>query len=157
MDARELSLRLKGGTGPYAPAHLKIGFDEFEHGFVYKRVREGSDENDPCGPPARVPVRTLFFSASTSSGVFRWTTRTCSRSPGPSSACRRRPSPTNRRTSQRGLRRSGTADGRWITSHVINQDIVAWVGQGRIADRTKESLGASDRGISLIRSSSLRI
>jgi len=41
--------------------------------------------------------------------------------------------------------------GRWITSHVINQDIVAWVGQGRIADRTKENLGASDRGISLIR------
>ena len=30
--------------------------------------------------------------------------------------------------------------GRWITSHVINQDIVAWVGQGRIADRTKENL-----------------
>ncbi len=41
--------------------------------------------------------------------------------------------------------------GRWITSHVINQDIVAWVGQGRIADRTKENLGASDRGISLLR------
>src|SRR5947207_8431910 len=41
--------------------------------------------------------------------------------------------------------------GRWITSHVINQDIVAWVGQGRIADRSKEKLGASDRGISLIR------
>ena len=26
--------------------------------------------------------------------------------------------------------------GRWISSHVINQDISAWVGQGRIADRT---------------------
>jgi 5,5'-dehydrodivanillate O-demethylase len=41
--------------------------------------------------------------------------------------------------------------GRWITSHVVNQDIVAWVGQGRIADRTKENLGASDRGISMLR------
>ncbi len=41
--------------------------------------------------------------------------------------------------------------GRWITSHVINQDIVAWVGQGRIADRTKENLGASDRGIAMLR------
>jgi 5,5'-dehydrodivanillate O-demethylase len=41
--------------------------------------------------------------------------------------------------------------GRWITSHVVNQDVVAWVGQGRIADRTKENLGASDRGISLMR------
>jgi hypothetical protein len=26
--------------------------------------------------------------------------------------------------------------GRWITSHVMNQDFVTWVGQGRIADRS---------------------
>ncbi len=31
-----------------------------------------------------------------------------------------------------------SADGRWISSHVMNQDIIAWVGQGVIADRTKE-------------------
>jgi len=42
-------------------------------------------------------------------------------------------------------------DGRWISTHVINQDIIAWAGQGRIADRTKEFLGASDRGIMLVR------
>jgi LigXa C-terminal domain like len=42
-------------------------------------------------------------------------------------------------------------NGNWITSHVINQDIVAWVGQGRIADRTKEYLAASDRGIMMMR------
>src|SRR5438105_14956570 len=42
-------------------------------------------------------------------------------------------------------------NGHWITSHVINQDIIAWVGQGRIADRTKETLGASDLGIALMR------
>ena len=41
--------------------------------------------------------------------------------------------------------------GRWISSHVINQDIIAWVGQGRIADRTKENIGASDLGIAMIR------
>ena len=42
-------------------------------------------------------------------------------------------------------------NGRWISSHVINQDIIAWVGQGTIADRTKENLGASDLGIAMIR------
>src|SRR6202034_1279046 len=42
-------------------------------------------------------------------------------------------------------------NGRWITSHVINQDIVAWVGQGRIADRTKEHLRSSDIGITMMR------
>jgi 5,5'-dehydrodivanillate O-demethylase len=41
--------------------------------------------------------------------------------------------------------------GRWITSHVVNQDFVAWVGQGVIADRTQEHLGESDRGITLLR------
>jgi 5,5'-dehydrodivanillate O-demethylase len=42
-------------------------------------------------------------------------------------------------------------DGRWITSHVVNQDIVAWVGQGTIADRTKENLRSSDIGITMMR------
>ena len=33
----------------------------------------------------------------------------------------------------------------------MNQDFVAWVGQGGIADRTQEHLGESDRGIILMR------
>ena len=41
--------------------------------------------------------------------------------------------------------------GRWLDSHVMNQDFVAWVGQGTIADRTQEHLGESDRGIILMR------
>jgi 5,5'-dehydrodivanillate O-demethylase len=44
-----------------------------------------------------------------------------------------------------------SSTGRWISSHIINQDIIAWVGQGAIADRTQEHLGASDRGIIMIR------
>src|SRR5262249_58576511 len=43
------------------------------------------------------------------------------------------------------------ASGRWIDSHVINQDIVAWVGQGAIADRSKEHLRSSDVGITMMR------
>jgi len=41
--------------------------------------------------------------------------------------------------------------GRWVTSHVMNQDFVAWAGQGRIADRTQEHLGSSDKGIVMMR------
>ena len=33
----------------------------------------------------------------------------------------------------------------------MNQDFVAWIGQGTIADRTKEHLGSSDRGVILLR------
>jgi 5,5'-dehydrodivanillate O-demethylase len=42
-------------------------------------------------------------------------------------------------------------DGSWVTTHVLNQDIAAWVGQGVIADRTKEHLGQSDLGIVMMR------
>jgi 5,5'-dehydrodivanillate O-demethylase len=41
--------------------------------------------------------------------------------------------------------------GQWIDTHVMNQDFLAWVGQGVIADRTQERLGASDQGIVAIR------
>ncbi len=42
-------------------------------------------------------------------------------------------------------------EGRWITSHVMNQDFVAWVGQGVVADREKEHLAASDKGVLMMR------
>ena len=38
----------------------------------------------------------------------------------------------------------------------MNQDFVTWVGQGRIADRNKEYLSPSDRGIVMIRRRFLR-
>src|SRR5262245_63096408 len=41
--------------------------------------------------------------------------------------------------------------GRWLSRHVMNQDFIAWVGQGKIADRSKEHLGQSDRGILMLR------
>ncbi|HVV94636.1 MAG TPA: hypothetical protein VHD15_14590, partial [Hyphomicrobiales bacterium] len=43
------------------------------------------------------------------------------------------------------------ATGRWITSHIMNQDFVAWVGQGAVTDRGREHLGQSDRGIVMMR------
>jgi 5,5'-dehydrodivanillate O-demethylase len=33
----------------------------------------------------------------------------------------------------------------------MNQDFIAWIGQGTVADRTEEHLGTSDRGIILLR------
>jgi 5,5'-dehydrodivanillate O-demethylase len=43
------------------------------------------------------------------------------------------------------------AQGRWITTHLMNQDFLAWVGQGVVADRGQEHLGRSDRGIIMMR------
>lgn len=43
------------------------------------------------------------------------------------------------------------ADGNYLTEYVHAQDIMAWVTQGPIADRTKENLTGSDRGLALYR------
>jgi 5,5'-dehydrodivanillate O-demethylase len=41
--------------------------------------------------------------------------------------------------------------GDYLLDYIHAQDIMAWVSQGTIADRTKEKLGASDRGIVMYR------
>jgi 5,5'-dehydrodivanillate O-demethylase len=47
-------------------------------------------------------------------------------------------------------------DGRWNLDVTDGQDIMVWVDQGKIADRTKETLGASDKGITFYRRMLLR-
>jgi hypothetical protein len=42
-------------------------------------------------------------------------------------------------------------DGTFDDSRVLQQDMMAWVTQGAIADRTVEHLGASDKGVILYR------
>jgi 5,5'-dehydrodivanillate O-demethylase len=43
------------------------------------------------------------------------------------------------------------ADGEFIVDNVDGQDMMAWITQGPIADRTRENLGASDKGVALYR------
>ncbi len=43
------------------------------------------------------------------------------------------------------------ADGEYLLDYIHAQDIMAWVTQGPIADRTREKLGASDKGVVLYR------
>lgn len=42
-------------------------------------------------------------------------------------------------------------DGQFILDNVDGQDIMAWITQGPIADRTRENLGATDKGITMYR------
>lgn len=41
--------------------------------------------------------------------------------------------------------------GEFIVDNIDGQDMMAWITQGRIADRTAENLGASDKGIAMYR------
>lgn len=144
--------RLAGRDG-YAPRHLKLAFEEFEHGFVYKRISEDTDATNPLWTIGRVCLWPNGFFLG---DHFEWrvpvddtsmlsVTWSFIRVPHESEPFEQATIPSWVAPTR------DAASGRWITSHVINQDIVAWVGQGAIADRTRENLGASDRGIALLR------
>ena len=147
------SIRLNGKTGPYGPKHLKVDFKEFEYGFSYHRIKEDTDENNPLWTVGR---NCLWPNMLFTGEHFEWrvpidddTTLSVgwffNRVPKEKEPFQQNSIPfwnspvKNEET------------GRWITSHVMNQDFVAWVGQGIQADRTQEHLGRSDRGIAMIR------
>lgn len=46
--------------------------------------------------------------------------------------------------------------GEFLLDSIHGQDAMAWITQGRIADRTHEALGASDRGVTMYRRMLLR-
>jgi 5,5'-dehydrodivanillate O-demethylase len=145
------SAALRGEDGVRAPTHRKIAFAEFEWGFVYRRIREDTTEDDELWTIGRV----CLWPNCLYTGKFEWRVpiddeRTLHvawfNDPVPGAA----PFQQARIPWWEGpVRDPGT--GRWITSHIMNQDFSAWVGQGAIADRTKEHLGESDRGVILLR------
>jgi 5,5'-dehydrodivanillate O-demethylase len=146
------SLRMKGDDRSNAPKHLKVKFEEFDHGFVYKRVREGQSEEDRYWTVGRVALwpngfylgrhfewRVPVDDENTLSVAWFFVRVPKGREPYVQERVPTWWSPIK------------GPDGRWITSHVINQDIVAWAGQGTIADRTRENLRSSDIGITMMR------
>ena len=147
-----MSHRLRGASDNTAPKHLKLKFEEFEHGFLYRRVREGQPEDSRYWTVGRVALWPNGFYLGSH---FEWRVpvddeNTLSvawffvRVP-------KGREPYIQKTVPTWVSPIKDAQGRWISSHVINQDIVAWVGQGAIADRTQESLRSSDIGITMMR------
>jgi len=144
--------RLRRGVAPYGPKHLRLGFEEFEHGFLYKRIKEDTDESSELWTVGRVCLWPNGFFLGEH---FEW------RVPVDDEHTLSVVWAFNRvpRESEPYVQPSipawtgpvRDASGGWITSHVMNQDFLAWVGQGTIADRTQEHLGESDRGIVMLR------
>jgi len=146
------SMRKSGKSQGYSAKHLKLKFEEFEYGFRYYRLREGSDETDPLWTIGRVCLwpnglytgnhaefRTPVDDHNTLSIAWHFSRVPAEREPYVQKSIPTWTSPTK------------TPEGTWITTHVTNQDFVAWVGQGVIANRAIEKLGASDKGIALMR------
>ncbi|WP_322012406.1 aromatic ring-hydroxylating dioxygenase subunit alpha [Paraburkholderia sp. J12] len=144
--------RLRGGDSSYGPTHLKLEFDEFDYGFVYKRIKENTTETDPMWTVGRVCLwpngfylgehfewRVPIDDENTLSVTWKFTRVPREREPYLQTSVPTWYGPVK------------DAEGNWINTHVMNQDFLAWVGQGTIADRTSENLAASDKGIAMFR------
>ncbi|PKP95946.1 MAG: aromatic ring-hydroxylating dioxygenase subunit alpha [Alphaproteobacteria bacterium HGW-Alphaproteobacteria-15] len=144
--------RLRTGDRSPVPTHLKLDFDEFEYGFTYRRIKENTDEADEMWTVGRVCLwpngfflgehfewRVPIDDENTLSVTWKVTKIPKDRHPFVQQSIPTWYGPLV------------DDEGKWIDTHVMNQDFLAWVGQGRIADRTQEHLGASDRGIVAIR------
>lgn len=141
--------RLRGDEGKYVPTHVKLGFDEFDQGFVYKRVREDTDETNQLWTVGRV---CLWPNGMFTGDHFEWRVpidneNTLSVTWSYTMADPKRDVPELESIPWWYGPVTHPETGEWITSHVMNQDFSAWVGQGIVADRTQEHLGQSDLGI----------
>jgi 5,5'-dehydrodivanillate O-demethylase oxygenase subunit len=143
----------QGRADAYAPTHLRLSFEEFEHGFVYKRIREDTDESSELWTVGRV---CLWPNALFTGAHFEWRVpvdneNTLSVTWAYNRVPKDREPYVQRRIPYWQGPIKDPRTGRWIASHVMNQDFISWIGQGRIADRTKEHLGMSDRGVVMLR------
>jgi 5,5'-dehydrodivanillate O-demethylase len=151
------SARMKGADANIAAKHLKVVFEDYDYGLIYRRVRENQPENSKYWTVGRVALwpngfylghhfewRVPVDDENTLSVAWFFMRVPKEREPYVQQSVPTWISPIR------------DENGRWISSHVINQDIVAWVGQGTIADRTKENLRSSDIGISMMREQFMR-
>ncbi len=144
--------RLRTGKAEFGAKHLKIDFKEFEYGFTYHRIKEGFDESDEAWQVGRVCLwpngfflgehfewRVPIDDENTLSVTWKFT-----RVP-------REKEPYHQKSIPTWYGPVFDASGKPIDTHVMNQDFLAWMGQGQIADRSKEQLSASDKGIIMMR------
>jgi 5,5'-dehydrodivanillate O-demethylase len=138
--------------------HLKIGFDEFEHGIIKRRLLEGQAEDAEdwvVGHPILFPNQLSVGNGSEKNKFHAFQIRVpvddehtlhlwyTAFVPPPG-----RPAPAGL-TDKLHTFEVPLFDekGGHLVDFVDGQDVMAWIGQGAIADRTAERLSASDVGI----------
>jgi 5,5'-dehydrodivanillate O-demethylase len=156
-----------GLTIPMAKHHLRIAFDEFEHGLIKRRLLEGQTEDASdwtTGHPVVFPLTLAVGSAGgpwkmyafqirvpiddTHTGYYwYWAYVPPAGADIPPHLLESCPVYDVPARDERG---------EYMLEYFHAQDIMAWEAQGPIADRSKEALAASDRGVTLYRRLLLR-
>lgn len=140
-----------GRSDAYAPKHVELDFEEWDYGFLYRRLHEGENHASDAWlngrlsmmpnvfAPAHFEWRVPIDDASTLSVIWHAERVIASREPYVQDVI------------PHWWGHATDSDGRPITSHVLGQDVMSWTGQGVVADRTREHLGRSDRGVQMFR------
>jgi 5,5'-dehydrodivanillate O-demethylase len=140
----------------YRKRHVRIGFDRFRYGIVKRRILEGGSEEDDdwrVGHPLVFPVMLrvgahiqhrlqIRVPVDDTHTLHFW--YACYRPPA-GVAVPPQPVVPVYEVPWRDER------GDFLVDFIDGQDIMAWVTQGAIADRTREHLVPGDRGIVLYR------
>lgn len=148
----------QGASQPthYRKQHVRIGFDVFRYGILKRRIVEGGSEEDDdwrIGHPLVFPISLRVGAGGQDRMQIRvpvddthtqhyW--YSCYRPPDDRKVPRQTIVPVYD-VPWRDER------GGFIVDFVDGADIMAWITQGAIADRTREQLAASDQGIVLLR------
>lgn len=149
---------IKGGpetNTQFTRRHVKIGFDVVEYGIIKRRILEGHTEEDDdwrIGHPLVFPNmlkhggqgRYQFQIRVPVDDTHTWHIwYVCHRPDGATI-------PANRDIVDYVVPFQDE-NGKFLLDFIDGQDIMAWVTQGPIADRTREKLGSSDKGVILYR------
>jgi 5,5'-dehydrodivanillate O-demethylase oxygenase subunit len=138
--------------------HLKIAFDEFEHGIIKRRLLEGQPQDAEdwvVGHPILFPNQLSVGNGSERNKFHAFQIRVPVDDTHTLHLWYTAFVPPPGRTFPGSLTdRLHTFDvpfldgsGEHIVDFVDGQDVMAWMGQGPIADRTAERLQASDAGV----------
>ncbi len=150
---------------PRAKHHVKIAFDEFEHGIIKRRLMEGQTEDASDWTHGHPIVFPLALAVGTRSDTWRqyqfqfrvpiddthtehyWYSAYTPPREAPQHLTNRVPVYEAQMRDERG---------EYILDYINAQDALAWETQGPIADRTIERLGTNDRGVTMLRKMLLR-
>jgi len=144
------SLRQADPQAAPAPTHVLIDIEEYDYGFGYKRILSNTDKTHVRWTQPRLHLMPNIFmpggtyfeyrvpvdDTHTLSLVWAWAPVPLEEQPY-----------VQTRIPHWQAQITDPVTGRWISSHVINQDTIAWIGQGVLSDRENEHLGRSDIGV----------